>query len=206
MRPRICSILRSACAKVSATTGSRSRRVRVMFTYCEPWPVKRKATFGAGPWPRKIPCPRSGRQAAGLPPASAFSAFSIFSASSCALPKSIATRSGARRSASRGGAGAGARPCRASSWAAWSFFASSVSSAAPTRSAPRSGGFGAAEGAAAGAAGTETCTGRLPFVRAPGTCSSRTTWKFVPPKPKAERPARRTPQAGFSHSRSSVLT
>ena len=68
--------------------------------------MKRNATFGAGPWPRKIPWPRSGRHAAGLPPASAFSAFSIFSASSCGLPKSIATRSGARRSASLGGAAA----------------------------------------------------------------------------------------------------
>ena len=32
-------------------------------------------------------------------------------------------------------------------------------------------------------AGTATWAGRAPFVRAPGTCSSRTAWKFVPPKP-----------------------
>ena len=167
--------------------------------------MKRKATFGAGPLPRKTPCPRSGRQAAGLPPASALSALSIFSASSFAVPKSIATRSGARRSAAAGAAGSGALPASASSLSASSFAPSSPSLAAPTRTAPRSGAFAGAD-AALGAAGTETCTGRLSFVRAPGTCSSRTTWKFVPPKPNAERPARRTPHAGFSHSRSSVFT
>jgi hypothetical protein len=78
--------------------------------------VKRKATFGAGPLPRKIPWPRSGRQAAALPPASALSAFSILSASSDGVPKSIATLSPAFRSAPLGGAGAGALPARASAW------------------------------------------------------------------------------------------
>ena len=45
-----------------------------MFTYCEPWPVYRNATFGAGPEPRKIPCARKAFQAAGWFAASAFSA------------------------------------------------------------------------------------------------------------------------------------
>ena len=40
----------------------------------------------------------------------------------------------------------------------------------------------------------------------PGTCSSTTTWKFVPPNPKALTPPRRTSFAGAAHGRSSVLT
>ena len=36
--------------------------------------------------------------------------------------------------------------------------------------------------------------------------SSITTWKLVPPKPKALTPARRTPSLLGSHSRSSVFT
>ena len=40
----------------------------------------------------------------------------------------------------------------------------------------------------------------------PGTYSSSTACKFVPPKPNALTPARRTSPAGRSHSRSSVFT
>ena len=36
--------------------------VESMLAYCEPWPVYRKATLGAGPCPRKIPCARSAFQ------------------------------------------------------------------------------------------------------------------------------------------------
>ena len=39
----------------------------------------------------------------------------------------------------------------------------------------------------------------------PGTYSSSTTWKFVPPKPNALTPARRTPSGGAGQSRSSVF-
>ena len=59
-------------------------------------------------------------------------------------------------------------------------------------------------------AGTSTSandTGRAPLPRwRPGTCSSSTAWKLVPPKPKALTPARRIPPGGGSHGRSSVLT
>lgn len=36
-----------------------------MFAYCEPWPVYRNATLGAGPWPRKMPCARTAFHIAG---------------------------------------------------------------------------------------------------------------------------------------------
>src|SRR6266545_3621470 len=40
----------------------------------------------------------------------------------------------------------------------------------------------------------------------PGTYSSTTAWKLVPPKPKALTPPRRTPPGGTVQSRSSVFT
>ena len=40
----------------------------------------------------------------------------------------------------------------------------------------------------------------------PGTCSSTTTWKFVPPNPKALTPPRRTSCAGAAQGRRPVLT
>src|ERR1700751_2932833 len=43
-------------------------------------------------------------------------------------------------------------------------------------------------------------TDRLPFpLRRCGMYSSSTAWKFVPPKPKALKPARRTASGGMSH-------
>ena len=81
-RPRRGVITRSASSKVSRTTGSLLRRARSMLTYCEPWPVYRKASFGAGPLPRKIPCARSARQTAAFPPSKAASALPAFSARS----------------------------------------------------------------------------------------------------------------------------
>ena len=46
-----------------------------MLTYCEPCPVYRNATFGAGPRPRKTPWARSIFHIAGLSVDSAFNAF-----------------------------------------------------------------------------------------------------------------------------------
>ena len=46
--------------------GSMSRSAASMLAYCEPWPVYRKATFGAGPLPRKMPRPAQGLPAARL--------------------------------------------------------------------------------------------------------------------------------------------
>ena len=76
-----------------------------MFGYCEPCPVKRKATLPAAPLPRWIPRPRSAGQAAGLPACSARSAISALTTSSSPWAKSIASRSGARSAAALGAAG-----------------------------------------------------------------------------------------------------
>ena len=55
-------------------------------------------------------------------------------------------------------------------------------------------------------AGTAIVAWPLPFDSRPGTCSSSTAWKFVPPKPNALTPATRVAPSGTSQSRSSVLT
>ncbi len=87
---------------------------------------------------------------------------------------------------------------------------SPASSAAPSTSAPRSGGL-ADEGeggsfAGTGPAGTATAE-RWPFVVSrSGTYSSMTRWKLVPPKPNALTPATREWSAATSQSRSSVFT
>src|SRR5208283_394399 len=55
--------------------------------------------------------------------------------------------------------------------------------------------------------GAVTATERLPFpFSLPGMYSSSTAWKFVPPKPNALTPTRRTLSAGTVHGFSSVLT
>ena len=52
-----------------------------------------------------------------------------------------------------------------------------------------------------------TATNFCPSVgTCPGTYSSSTAWKLVPPNPNALTPAVRTPSVGGSHGRSSVLT
>ncbi len=138
----------------------------------------------------------------------------------------MATRTGARKSVGSGAAGAGA--CPAAAWAATaaSRSATALPSAPPTTSAPRRGALrGAAKAwAPAGAAGEPPTDAVTPLVLSaagtdapakllrplagnrPGTCSSRTAWKLVPPKPNADTPARRMPPTGLAHSRSSVLT
>ncbi len=95
-------------------------------------------------------------------------------------------RSRAERSAAAGTATGGTWP----SWTRASIPSTALRSpstdCAPSTSRPRSGGRLAAwadDAPVSGDAGTATWTGRCPFVRAPGTCSSSTTWKFVPPKP-----------------------
>ncbi len=68
---------------------------------------------------------------------------------------------------------------------------------------------GRAGAGSGGAAGTPapTLIAAWPFeLRRPGTCSSMTMWKLVPPKPNALTPATRVAPAGISQSRSSVLT
>src|SRR3954468_24558842 len=139
------------------------------------------------------------------------------------------TRSEAARSVGDGGAGAGASPPEATTRRR---SARAVSSAAPTSSAPRGGAFGVraapagqepAEGAVArggpagsatgvaedGGASADTDAGTAivfrPFSGRPGTCSSSTAWKFVPPKPNALTPATRVPPLAGVQSRGSVL-
>ena len=82
---------------------------------------------------------------------------------------------------------------------------SSASVAAPTTAARRArSGAGAKARAAAFTSGTANW--RAPPSSRPGTYSSSTAWKLVPPKPKALTPPRRTPDSGRTQSRSSVLT
>src|SRR4051812_38006206 len=80
-------------------------------------------------------------------------------------------------------------------------------------SAPRSGGLPPVETAeglvfATGSEGIwPTLTERLPLpVSRPGTYSSSTAWKFVPPKPNALTPATRVSPLRTSQSRSDVFT
>ena len=80
------AITRSASANASATSGTRARSPRSMFTYWEPCPVYRNATFGAGPRPRKMPCARSIRHTAALAERSASAALRAFADSSAASP------------------------------------------------------------------------------------------------------------------------
>ena len=78
----------------------------------------------------------------------------------------------------------------------------SASALPPITRAPRSGVFGAGD---FGISGTDTVgffCGRM----RPGTYSSRTVWKLVPPNPKALIPARRGSPFGFSQGFSVVLT
>ena len=77
-------ITASASAKVRATIGSFARSSSSMLTYCEPWPVKKKATLGAGPPPMKTPRARSIRRVAAVPLVSAAAAMAALSASSAA--------------------------------------------------------------------------------------------------------------------------
>ena len=62
-------------------------------------------------------------------------------------------------------------------------------------------------GSAAGtSAGTAIDARPLPLDKRPGTCSSSTAWKLVPPKPNALTPATRVAPSATSQSRNSVLT
>ena len=133
----------------------------------------------------------------------------------------MATRSVARKSASVGAAGTGASPAAAAFWIAVRRSANSASVVAPITNAPRKGALRAyvpeilgeivlacivrSFATVGGIAGT--AIERLPFpLRLPGMCSSITTWKFVPPKPKALTPARRMPPSGTVHGFNTVLT
>src|SRR4051794_2866236 len=100
-------------------------------------------------------------------------------------------RSGAARSAGAGGVGVAARS-RAPRPAA---------SAAPARKAPRAAAVGVGT-----SAGTAIVAWPLPLLRRPGTYSSSTAWKLVPPKPNALTPATRVAPSGTSQSRRVVLT
>ena len=175
---RIDAIAASASANVSRTTGSRSRSALSIPTYCEPWPVQRNATFGAGPLPEKTPLLRSIFTAFASFASNACAAFAAFSARSRASEYAIATRCGAPRS--RG----------ASAFSARSLPISSAALDAPTTATPLTG------------SDAGTCTGCLRESR-PGSCSSRTMWKFVPPNPNALTAARRGSPSCFGNSRAS---
>src|ERR1017187_4140364 len=129
----------------------------------------------------------------------------------------MATRSGACKSASAGAIGAGAQPALAAFSASRKRSMRAASEAAPMTSAPRNGALQEEELAVPEkeVLGTAcafiicyfplegislTATDRLPFpLNLWGMYSSSTAWKLVPPKPKALRPARRTPSGGIVH-------
>ena len=169
-----------------------------MLVYWLPWPGKRKAILPAGaPLPRKMPWAASAFQAWGLSKPAALRALASFSSSSPGSPKSITSRSGWRSSAGSGGAMGGAQPPSACRQASSSRSFSATGLAAPMARMPRTG-FLALEGAG-------TASGRAPSpwlagvllgrvtstavncavsgCNMPGTYSSSTTWKLVPPKP-----------------------
>src|SRR5437764_12660248 len=129
----------------------------------------------------------------------------------------------ARRAASAGAAGAVARPADASFSTTCRRSIIAVSVAAPTTSAPRNGALQTGATYEAGEEGEAsfvfmvdsddfsgmllTATERFPFPFSRwGMYSSSTAWKFVPPNPKALKPARRIPSAGMAHGLSSVFT
>ena len=183
-----------------------------MLTYCEPCPGNRNAILPESPWLRKIPCAVSAFQSPASSRSNAFNARSILLLSSGGLLKSSAIRSGDRKSLSSGASPVTTRLASASALSARRRLASSDGFSAPIIAIPPRGArTGSLEAAIGGAPMSSTAAGtawylRPPPVRRPGTYSSKTAWKLVPPKPKALTPARRTPLSGFCHSRRSPLT
>src|SRR6266511_312750 len=119
----------------------------------------------------------------------------------------MATRTAAPASAGSGAAGAGARPAFASASNRPSWLLTSASSRPPTTAAPRSGDFQPTGRSTVDArwatANERACSPRY----RPGTYSSITTWKLVPPKPNALTPPERAPPGGGAgHPRSEVVT
>ena len=163
-----------------------------------------------------MPCWRSSRKAAGLPEANALASLVSFAARSAASAWSTATRTAAVASAGSGAVRGGVTPARACASAACTCAATSASSRPPSTSAPRSGALAvvavvAVAAADGGLTTSEPGTSAAAKLRAggrcrPGTCSSTTTWKLVPPNPNALTPPRRTSFSGASHGRRCVLT
>src|SRR5450755_974654 len=144
----------------------------------------------------------------------------------------MAARTRALARAGSGGCGGGAWPAAARSRTRASWAATSASVSPPTTKAPRSGALrltvtGLAGFAAVGVPAAEVpgapsaapawrsalaCRSTVAGSSAagspyrPGTYSSSTAWKLVPPKPNALTAPRRTPDGGTGQSRSLVLT
>ena len=201
---------RSACSNTARTTGSRLRSSASMLTYCEPWPGYRKATLRFSPEPRNTPCEVRAFQSCGSSRSSALAARSILRVRSFGFLKSMAIRSGAARSCASGASWPSMRLASASDFRRRSLVASSAPVSAPSTTAPEGGALAATPAPGPDTepddnSGTEMLDLRS-LATWPGTYSSSTAWKLVPPKPKALTPARRTPDAGFSQSLSSVLT
>ena len=177
-----------------------------MLRYCEPCPGYRNATFCLSPEPRNTPCDVRAVQTDASSRSNAFDARSILRARSLGELKSMAMRSGAVRSLARGASWPSARLASASALRLRRRVASSTRVSAPRTMAPLGGAFAARPETAPGTMSlSESCRLRS-VVRLPGTYSSSTAWKLVPPKPNALTPARRTPQGGLAQSLSSVLT
>ncbi len=201
-------ITRSASAKVSRTIGSGTSAS--MFTYCEPWPGNKKATLPAGPRRKWMPLLCSTRHFLGSFWSRAARAVSHFFARSAASSKAITRRAGAARKSGPGGCRPGVWPALAPA-SAWARAARTAPASAPPTASmlPSMDGRVSLAGATSDeppAKEAGTCTAGSRRVSMPGTYSSTTTWKLVPPKPNADRPQRRGPNDGFSHGWALVFT
>ena len=142
--------------------------------------------MGAGPLARNTPLTRSALQMRGSFAPIAPSDFSALSAIS-ALVAPVSTRRSLAPGSESCAFPDGIRPERASARAPVSCCLRVAASPAPRQSMPL--GDGADEERF-----SVTVTRVLrALVSRPGTCSSTSTWKFVPPKPKEETAARRGP-------------
>ena len=189
-RPRIGVMTRSASAKTAAATGSGPASSRPMLTYWLPWPGKRKASLaGGGPASRgRSPALEAPSRASGVSEASAFSALPSLSSSSSRVAEvdhqplgrgeegGVGRGGRGRRSPPRPGRGArrGSPPAPPDPLRRRSLPAPGASWE-PSRARKRS------PGCRRGPEGDRGAP--LLDVSAPGTCSSSTRWKFVPPKP-----------------------
>ena len=204
-------MIASASSNAAATIGSRRRSSPSMFGYCEPWPVYRKATLPGAPRPTKMPR-AAALPPAGAPPRSACSAFGLRpvrprrrSRSRSARPRGqLRVRGGRRRGAPGRRLGQPAAAAARLTSSRLRRRARPRRAAAPSAREPAAADALRADAATVGA-GELTGSRRRSRCR-PGTYSSSTTWKLVPPKPNALTPAPRTPPRATSQSRSSVLT
>ncbi len=200
-------MMASASSSVALTVGEKAASSRPMLMYWLPWPGKRKASLpGWGPRPRKMPCASIAFHACGVSSPMTLRAFCSRSTSSAWSPKSMTSRSLARMSTALGSSKGGVQPASTRFHTSSTRFFRSLGVLAPRARMPRGGAGGewrVASSEMTAPSPQPSPTGRgsmLPCSPAPrptatpancfgrrasipGTCSSITRWKLVPPKP-----------------------